>query len=95
MFTLRGGPWDGPVSWRKPTTFGISFGFTLITICWVSSYLTLSPRTRSWLLGIFTADCVLEVAGITVQAWRYVPSLGLYRRRRRGASTPSSDRRRV
>jgi hypothetical protein len=74
VFLIRGGPWDGPVSWRKPATFGLSFGLTLITIAWVASYLTLSPRVRSWLLGILAADSVLEVAGITVQAWRHVPS---------------------
>ena len=74
VFAVRGGPWDGPVSWRKPATFGLSFGSTLITISWVGSYLTLSSRARSWLLGIFAADCGLEVAGITIQAWRYVPS---------------------
>jgi hypothetical protein len=74
VFLVRGGPWDGPVSWRKPTTFGVSFGITLVTVTWVASYLTLAPRTRAWLLGVFAADCVLEVAGITVQAWRRVPS---------------------
>lgn len=74
VFVLLSGPLDGPVSWRKPATFGLSFGLTLITISWVASYLTLSPRARSWLLGVFAADCVLEVASITVQAWRHVPS---------------------
>jgi hypothetical protein len=74
VFAFRGGPWDGPVSWRKPTTFGLSFGATLITICWVASYLTLGKRARAWVLGIFAADCVVEVTGITVQAWRHVPS---------------------
>jgi hypothetical protein len=74
VFAIRGGPWEGPVSWRKPATFGLSFGATLITICWVASYLTLTNRARTWLLGIFAADCVLEVAGITIQAWRRVPS---------------------
>jgi hypothetical protein len=34
VFAVRGGPWDGPVSWRKPATFGLSFGSTLITISW-------------------------------------------------------------
>lgn len=74
VFLVDGGPWEGPVSWRKPTTFGLSFGLTLITVAWVAGYLVMSPRARAWLLGIFTADCVLEVAGITVQAWRRVPS---------------------
>ncbi|BCY12651.1 hypothetical protein [Actinoplanes sp. L3-i22] len=74
VFLIDGGPWEGPVSWRKPTTFGLSFGLTLITVAWVTGYLVMSPRARAWLLGVFTADCVLEVAGITVQAWRRVPS---------------------
>jgi len=74
VFAIDGGPLYGPVSWRKAITFGLSFGTTLITVTWVASYLTLSPRARGWLLGIFAADCVLEVAGITIQAWRGVPS---------------------
>src|SRR4051794_25484078 len=32
VFAVAGGPWEGPVSWRKPTTFGLSFGLTLVTI---------------------------------------------------------------
>ena len=28
---LVGGAWAGPVSFRKPTTFGVSFGLTTIT----------------------------------------------------------------
>ena len=74
VFAVRGGPWDGPVSWRKPATFGLSFGLTLITVTWVASLLRLGPRLRNRLLAVFTADCVLEVAGITIQAWRRVPS---------------------
>ncbi|HEX3812755.1 MAG TPA: hypothetical protein VHX59_07920 [Mycobacteriales bacterium] len=74
VFAVRGGPWDGPVSWRKPATFGVSFGLSLITVAWVSSYLVLTPRARTWLPGIFAADCIVEVTGITVQAWRHVPS---------------------
>ncbi|MFI5934258.1 hypothetical protein [Actinoplanes sp. NPDC051494] len=74
VFLVDGGSWEGPVSWRKPTTFGLSFGLTLITIAWISSHLVVGPRTRAWLLGLFTADCVLEVGGISLQAWRGVPS---------------------
>jgi len=74
VWLVAGGSWEGPVSWRKPTTFGLSFGLTLITVAWISSYLIMRPRPRAWLLGVFAADCVLEVAGITVQAWRGVPS---------------------
>jgi len=74
VFAIEGGPLYGPVSWRKPITFGLSFGTTLITVTWVASYLTPRPRARGWLLAIFATDGVLEVAGITIQAWRGVPS---------------------
>src|SRR3954447_24908378 len=74
VFAVDGGPWEGPVSWRKPFTFGLSFGLTLIAVTWVASYLRMGARTRAVLLTLFAADCVLEVGGITLQAWRRVPS---------------------
>ncbi|MFD1369834.1 hypothetical protein [Actinoplanes sichuanensis] len=74
VFLVDDVPWAGPVSWRKPTTFGLSFGLTLITVAWITRGLVLGDRARAWLLGVFAADCVLEVAGITMQAWRGVPS---------------------
>ncbi|MGW3511829.1 hypothetical protein [Streptomyces sp. NPDC000994] len=74
VFAVDGGPWDGPVSWRKPVTFGLSFGLTLIAVTWVTSYLRIGARARAVLLVVFAADCVVEVAGITLQAWRHVPS---------------------
>jgi hypothetical protein len=74
VFAVDGGPWDGPVSWRKPITFGLSFGLTLAAVTWVTSYLTVAARLRTVLLTVFAADCVVEVAGITLQAWRHVPS---------------------
>lgn len=74
VFAVDGGPFLGPVSWRKPVTFGLSFGLTLISVTWVASYLQLPERMRNWLLGIFAVDSVVEVAGITLQAWRKVPS---------------------
>jgi hypothetical protein len=74
VLVVTGGTWQGPVSWRKPMTFGLSFGLTLITIAWVASYISLGRRTRRWLLGLFAAASVLEVVLITLQAWRRVPS---------------------
>jgi hypothetical protein len=74
VFAIDGGPWDGPVSWRKPFTFGLSFGVTLIALTWVTSYLRLGGRLRTALLAVLAADCVVEVGGITLQAWRRVPS---------------------
>ncbi|WP_157437512.1 hypothetical protein [Actinoplanes subtropicus] len=74
VLIASGDTWEGPVSWRKPATFGLSFGLTLITIAWVGSYLPLRERTRRLLLTVFAAACVIEVSLITVQAWRRVPS---------------------
>ncbi|MFB7293348.1 hypothetical protein [Actinacidiphila glaucinigra] len=74
VLAVDGGPWDGPVSWRKPATFGLSFGLTLVAVAWVTSYLEIGARLRTLLLAVFAADCVVEVAGITLQAWRRVPS---------------------
>jgi hypothetical protein len=74
VYAVDGGPWEGPVSWRKPVTFGLSFGVVLATIAWVASYVALSPRTRNWVLGAFAAASVAEVALISLQRWRGVPS---------------------
>ncbi|MFI2205920.1 hypothetical protein ACH47Z_35135 [Streptomyces sp. NPDC020192] len=74
VFAVDGGPWDGPVSWRKPFTFGLSFGLTLIAITWVTSYVRVGARLRAVLLLVFATDCVVEVGGIALQAWRRVPS---------------------
>ncbi|MEU6344227.1 hypothetical protein ABZ883_25145 [Streptomyces sp. NPDC046977] len=74
VWSVDGGPWNGPVSWRKPFTFGVSFGLTLIAVAWITSYLRTGERRRAVLLSVFAADCVVEVAGITLQAWRRVPS---------------------
>jgi hypothetical protein len=74
VFLVDGGPWEGPVSWRKPATFGLSFGLTLLTVVWLAGYLPLGERAKTRLLVLFAADSVVEVGGITLQAWRRVPS---------------------
>jgi len=74
VFLADGGSWEGPVSWRKAVTFGLSFGMTLACLVWVSSYVAMGPVVRRVLLGVFAGASVAEVAGITVQAWRNVPS---------------------
>lgn len=72
VLLVTGASWTGPLSLRKPATFGLSFGLTLATITSVLSFLPL--RRRSALLGVFAAACVLEVVVITTQAWRGRPS---------------------
>jgi hypothetical protein len=69
-----GGAWQGPVSLRKPTTFGISFGLTTITLAWITGRLRISDRTRWLLLGPLAAADTTEVAWVAVQRWRGVAS---------------------
>lgn len=70
ILIVTGGPWDGPLSWRKPA----SFGLTLATLTWVLGFVTLRPWTRSVLLAVLASACVVEVLVISVQAWRGLPS---------------------
>ncbi|WP_309113864.1 hypothetical protein [Saccharothrix sp.] len=70
VFFVDGGPWEGPVSWRKAVTFGLSFGLTLASYTWVAGFV----RLRAGWPAVFTAASVVEVALISVQAWRKVPS---------------------
>jgi hypothetical protein len=74
VLVAGGGSWDGPVSMRKPMTFGLSFGLTLINVTLLASYVPLKNRSRALLLGAFAAACLLETVLVSVQAWRGVPS---------------------
>lgn len=74
VFLVDGGAWQGPVSWRKPTTFGLSFGLTVVTLTWLTTTLRLRDRTRWVLLGTFVAASLVEVGLVVLQAWRGVPS---------------------
>jgi hypothetical protein len=69
-----GGAWQGPVSFRKPATFGVSFGLTTITLAWVTGRLRVTGRTRWLLLGPLAAADATEVAWVAVQRWRGVAS---------------------
>ncbi|WP_410674834.1 hypothetical protein [Amycolatopsis sp. cmx-4-68] len=74
VLLATGGSWLGPLSMRKAVTFGLSFGLTLASVAWATSFLTVRPRLRAVLLGAFTAASVVEVLLVSVQAWRGVPS---------------------
>jgi hypothetical protein len=71
---LVGGAWAGPISFRKPTTFGVSFGLTTITLAWVAGQLRISERTGWLLLGPLAAADTYEVVWVAVQRWRGVAS---------------------
>jgi hypothetical protein len=74
VYAVDGGPWEGPVSWRKPIVFGLSFGITLATMAWIAG-LTGMRRWLGWvIIGSFAVASALEVALVTMQRWRGVPS---------------------
>lgn len=72
VLLVTGGTWLGPLSMRKPMTFGLSFGLTVAAAVWATSFL--QTRMRGPLLGVLYAASVVEVGLITVQAWRGRPS---------------------
>lgn len=71
---IDGGRWEGPVSWRKPVSFGTSFGLSVITIAWVQTHLRMGNQIRNILLGSFAVVSIFEVVGATIQPWRNQPS---------------------
>jgi hypothetical protein len=72
ILLVTGWTWIGPVSLRKAATFGLSFGLTLPSVAWATSYLRLPAR--GLVLGVFIVTSVVESALISMQAWRGVPS---------------------
>jgi hypothetical protein len=65
---------SGPLSWRKPATFGVSFGLTTATMAWVATYL---PRRQAigWTLaGTLAISTTAEVVWVSVQHARGVPA---------------------
>jgi hypothetical protein len=70
---IDGGAWEGPLSIRKPMLFGISSGLTTWSIAWVMT--RLEPRKYDrWLINGMAFGLLVEVALITLQYWRGVPS---------------------
>ena len=74
VFLVDGGPWEGPVSWRKPIVFGLSFGILLMTVAWIVGLMRMRKVTGWIVLGILSAASVAEVFLITMQRWRGVAS---------------------
>jgi len=74
VYLVDGGPWEGPVSWRKPIVFGLSFGIALLTVTWIMTFLR-PRRSTGWIvLGIFSVASLGEVFLISMQKWRGVES---------------------
>jgi hypothetical protein len=74
VFLVDGGGWDGPVSWRKPVVFGLSFGIFLITVTWLMGFLRPRAVTGWLVVGILGLASLGEVSLITMQTWRGVAS---------------------
>jgi len=74
VYLVDGGPWEGPISWRKPIVFGLSFGITLVTLTWIMTFLRPS-KTMGWIvLGVLALASLGEVFLISMQKWRGVAS---------------------
>jgi hypothetical protein len=73
IWGITGGPWEGPVTWRKPILFGISGGLTSLSMGWVWGQLPAwrHDRRLAWATAI---ALVIEVGLIDLQCWRGVPS---------------------
>ncbi|HSK90911.1 MAG TPA: hypothetical protein VK875_06335 [Euzebyales bacterium] len=74
VWLVVGGAWEGPVSFRKPFSFGVSFGLTTITLAWVADRLTLSRRAGWWLLLPLAVANSSEVLWVSLQRVRGVPA---------------------
>ena len=73
VWAVLGGPWEGPVTWRKPILFGISGGLTSLSLGWVWSKLPWR-RSDAWLAASVAWALLVEVALIDLQSWRGVAS---------------------
>ena len=74
LLVMGSGTWEGPLSLRKAATFGLSFGLMLVNLTFIASFVSLKDRTRTLLVGLFAAACVLETWPVSLQVWRGVPS---------------------
>ncbi|MFM8633273.1 MAG: hypothetical protein ACKOEX_00415 [Planctomycetia bacterium] len=73
VWAVLGGPWDGPITWRKPILFGISGGVTAISLGWAWSHVPFR-RGDTWLAAATAWTLLIEVLLIDLQRWRGVAS---------------------
>lgn len=74
VWLFVGNAWEGPVSLRKPFSFGVSFGLATITMAWFADRLRLG-RAAGWrlLLPLVLANAT-EVVWVSLQRARGVAS---------------------
>ena len=74
VLIVTGGAWEGPVSWRKAMSFGLSFGITTVSLAWIMNFLP-KRRVLNWvLMGVLGLAIFGEVFLVTMQKWRGVAS---------------------
>jgi len=73
IWGVSGGPWEGPVTWRKPILFGVSGGLTSLSCGWVWASLP-ERRGDRWLAAAAAWALLVEVFLIDLQKWRGVAS---------------------
>lgn len=73
MLGVKGGVWEGALSWRKPMLFGLSGGVTALSLGWVLSWWEPSAFRR-WNDRLLAWSLTAEVALISLQTWRGVAS---------------------
>lgn len=74
VYLVDGGPWEGPVSWRKPIVFGLSFGVTVLTLSWFLTFLRIRKATGWVVVSVLVMASAGEVFLISMQTWRGVGS---------------------
>ena len=70
VLAANGWAWSGAVSFRKPLTFSVSIALLLATIGWVLDRLPDRPRLAGAIAWTLLVSSTIEVALITMQAWR-------------------------
>ena len=66
VFLADGGAWEGPLSWRKPIVFGLSFGVTVVTLAWMLGFLH-PRRAVAWIVvSVLAVASIGEVALISL-----------------------------
>jgi len=73
VWAVLGGPWEGPITWRKPILFGISGGLTCLSLGWAWAQLPWRCGD-AWLATATAWALLVEVGLIDLQRWRGVAS---------------------
>lgn len=74
VWAAVGGPWTGPIGWRKPVTFGVSFGMTTLTLGWMATYLPMARHIGRLLFLPLAVANTIEVTWVSLQRARGVAS---------------------